>query len=870
MICLRPRFAVQLTLLAGTIAACVGRSVAAPTNEIGRPVLRHYTPGEHMRAASSHRVIQDASGMVFFANGHILLSFDGTRWNHLLVPTDSLGIQQFATAADGTIFMSGGGVLGYLQGQGAGAQFASLAANLPPHAQAIGDLRYAAALGQSVYFSDAEKILVWRDQRFTVIPFASPAEAHGARLHRVDDTIYVTALTHGLGRIVNDRVERVSDDAVLRENQVVAVEAGEQGSLVLLTAERGFFQVGADRRVAPLPTEMNRWLAGKRIFCARRLNDGSRVVGFSAVSGDGGIRFAPDGSYVGPIDMSIGLIVKTVRDFFQDHEGGLWLGMDTGAARLEWPSPVSIFDSVNGLGQGAVHDVLRHEGVLYAATSEGFFRLVPADDAGRPARFERLADVGRLPESFRRSVAAGNTDDPALAARAAAERLPHFARTALGQILRVREETDANGPVLWVCGSNGLARIAGPGAPLLKSVSFATQLSAKHVHEGERLPTKHPVVTFHYAAPRQRPTSPVTYQTRLTGLEDDWSDWSARRERSFANLPSGRYRFEVRARDAEGVSAPTTGIAFVVLAPWWRAPWAITGYAVAAAGLVGGLVQLRTRALRQRATQLEAIVDQRTRQLAERTAELSRQNVELVRLHQLESEEKIAARLAEEKARLEVLRYQLNPHFLFNTLASISSALPSAQSTARTMVERLANFCRLTLHRSDDREWTTLGEEMKLLRVYLEIEQSRWGDLLDVAIACDPTLETERLPHFLLLPLVENALKYGRATSPDRVGLRLAARRGARSGTASRSDAPGPSNTDGTESRSTTDEELILEVSNTGTWIEPTAKKTVSSLGIGLDNLRERLVRYYPRSHQLNVAHTGGWVTVTLRLNQLR
>ena len=167
--------------------------------------------------------------------------------------------------------------------------------------------------------------------------------------------------------------------------------------------------------------------------------------------------------------------------------------------------------------------------------------------------------------------------------------------------------------------------------------------------------------------------------------------------------------------------------------------------------------------------------------------------------------------------------------------------MPVTQSTARTMFDRLAHFCRLTLHRADDREWTTLGAEMQLLRVYLEIEQSRWGDLLDVTITCDPALENERLPYFLLLPLLENALKYGRATSPDRVGIRLATRR----------EKNGA---------------LTLEVSNTGEWIEPSATKTVASLGIGLDNLRERLLRYYPHSHELTLAHADGWVTVTLQL----
>ena len=157
------------------------------------------------------------------------------------------------------------------------------------------------------------------------------------------------------------------------------------------------------------------------------------------------------------------------------------------------------------------------------------------------------------------------------------------------------------------------------------------------------------------------------------------------------------------------------------------------------------------------------------------------------------------------------------------------------------MVERLAEFCRLTLHRPNDRDWTTVGEEVQILRSYLEIEQSRWGALLDVEIDSDPALAGEQLPHFLLLPLVENALKYGRATSPDRVGLRLTAARAA-------------------------DGALVFTVANTGEWIEPATKKTVSTLGIGLENLRERLARHYPRTHHLDFSHANGWVTVILRI----
>ena len=761
--------------------------------------------------------------------------------------------------------------------------------------------------------------------------------------------------TSGLGRLVNDRIEPVADDPVLRENQIILLEPETDGNLGLLTAKRGFFRL-AHGQIAPLATGANRWLAGKQIHRALRLTDGSLVVGFSATSGDGGMRFAPDGRFLSPIDTSIGLLAKTLRGFFRDREGGLWIGMETGSARLEWPSTLSLFDSVNGLGQGAVAAVTRHDGVIYAATGEGLFRLVPADEAGRTAHFERIFnrpvsalashpagllalsfggvltqtqdgfspvarlsseggvllrskrdperiwvgttrelrslhhgpngwnDEGPVPgfaencralseatdgalwvatidhgffrldvagekrnapqverhaggpgvaEPLGADVAAGWAGDAIVTANREAQRLPHLVLATLGTVHQRYEENGPDGAVLWVAGANGLARIeTTPAIP--PSVPFATQLHARTLHDGDRLPPEHGPITFEFLAPRQRPTSAVSYQTRLVGLEREWSEWSIKRTRDFSRLPPGRYRFSVRARDAEGIVTPPAEIGFAVLPPWWATAWAIAGYAAVGLGVIAGVVQTRTRALRRRAEHLEGVVTQRT-------AELAQRNLELIRLHRLELDEKISARLAEEKARLEVLRYQLNPHFLFNTLASISASLPEGRSTARTMVERLADFCRLTLHRSDDRDWTTLGEELELLRAYLEIEQSRWSDLLSITLASDPALDAERIPHFLLLPLVENALKYGRATSQERVGFRLTTRR-------------------------EPDGAMVFEVSNTGEWIEPTGKRSTSSLGIGLENLRERLLRYFPRQHQLTFSHVNGWVTVTLRL----
>jgi hypothetical protein len=867
-------------------------------NELGHPAFRDFPPGRSNIGYLCQAVTQDRTGFIYLANAVILRVYDGSTWRLIKLPTESAGIRKFAVTDAGTIYAGGAGVVGWIRAEGASREFVSLAGQLPPADRNFEDIYDVLAAGNTVYFSTEEKIFVWRDGRFTVVPCRTPTHSRGARLHHVGATVWVSVPGGALCRLANDQLEAVADDPALRENDIVLVEPGARGELVLLTAEHGFFQL-AGGRITPHPTEANRWLAGKHIICAQRLADGSLVVAFSSVSGNGGMRFGADGGYVGPLDQFSGLYVNTIRAFFCDSEGGLWLGTEMGVIRLEWPSAVTVFDAINGLGQGAVADVVRHEGVLYAATTEGVYRLVPADAAGRVAHFDRVLNQpayavlshpggllalgytelfvqtaagfvpvakvppggGTLHQSQRdpdhvwitttsgihsvRFTSQGWRDEGSTPDRAEFPRelsggkgdsgigMAHLIRESAGAVVRMREETRPGGGVRWICGTKGLVRVD-LAHPNPAPGPFTTLLSATGVHAGERLAPGRTTLKFDCLALRHQHANSVSYQTRLTGDEENWSDWSAEHMRTFTNLPAGDYRFEVRARDTDGRLAAPASLGFAIMPPWWLTGWAFLGYAVAIYGLFMGLVRIRTHSLHQRAEHLEAVV-------AARTAELARQNTELVRLNRLELDEKISARLAEEKARLEVLRYQLNPHFLFNTLASISAALGVERSQARAMVERLAEFCRLTLHRTNDGDWTTLGEEMQLLRAYLEIEQSRWGELLDVELACEPAREGERLPHFLLLPLVENALKYGRATSPDRVGLRLAATRAA-------------------------DGALVLEVANTGEWVEPAGKKTVSSLGIGLDNLRERLARHYPRSHKLDIAHAGGWVTVTLRI----
>lgn len=111
-------------------------------------------------------------------------------------------------------------------------------------------------------------------------------------------------------------------------------------------------------------------------------------------------------------------------------------------------------------------------------------------------------------------------------------------------------------------------------------------------------------------------------------------------------------------------------------------------------------------------------------------------------------------------AELSKLRLQLQPHFLFNSLNSISSLAGSKPDQARKMIQQLSDFLRGTL-RKDDQQLTPLKDEFAHLQLYLDIEKVRFGHRLHTEIKCDELVEEMKIPALLLQPIVENAVKFG-------------------------------------------------------------------------------------------------------------
>lgn len=203
--------------------------------------------------------------------------------------------------------------------------------------------------------------------------------------------------------------------------------------------------------------------------------------------------------------------------------------------------------------------------------------------------------------------------------------------------------------------------------------------------------------------------------------------------------------------------------------------------------------------------------------------------VKYYQMLQAESQKLLQVSAMAHQAQLKMLRYQLNPHFLFNTLNAISTLILDRRTDlANTMVSRLSSFLRYSLD-SDPMAKVELDDEINALRLYLDIEQVRFDDRLKIDIDLDEQARHALIPSLLLQPLVENAVKY--AIAPSELGGTIHIKARVFAG------------------------ELLLELSDTGPGMADLADlERRPGHGVGLQNTRERLRSLYGEAQSFRLA----------------
>jgi hypothetical protein len=206
---------------------------------------------------------------------------------------------------------------------------------------------------------------------------------------------------------------------------------------------------------------------------------------------------------------------------------------------------------------------------------------------------------------------------------------------------------------------------------------------------------------------------------------------------------------------------------------------------------------------------------------------------------QEEKQRSVEAYHMAQKAQLQMLRYQLNPHFLFNSLNSIKALVEEDKTSAKEMITDLSDFLRYSLM-DKDIAFRPLQEELNVLKLYLSIEKKRFEEKLQVLYDITEEAKGKQVLSFLLHPIIENAIKYGMKSSelPLKILIRAYLKDGY----------------------------LVIELCNSGKWLDWGEAEGYHGTGTGLENVKNRLKNAYPDRHRFEILKSDTNVCIKIEL----
>lgn len=233
--------------------------------------------------------------------------------------------------------------------------------------------------------------------------------------------------------------------------------------------------------------------------------------------------------------------------------------------------------------------------------------------------------------------------------------------------------------------------------------------------------------------------------------------------------------------------------------------------------------------------------------------------------YQQEHEQKLLAQAQESEAKLAYIRSRLHPHFLFNILNAMDALIDENPAAAKNIINELSDYLRYSF-KEHTSEMITVGEELSVVKSYLSMEKIRFEEQLQYDFNLDDSTSSSVIPVFILLPLVENAIKFGRMTSPQPLQVKITS----------------------TQQNGT----LEFCVENTGHWVIPELCMQCQKQGVcelfpndaehqikcerflqeysrnktGLTSVRKRLETLYPGKNPLTTRTDNGWVRVQIQL----
>jgi len=411
---------------------------------------------------------------------------------------------------------------------------------------------------------------------------------------------------------------------------------------LFVAAGSGIYRIEDKQAILVLPAQSLSFTP----LCFNRSRQDSSIIFCGVLNGLARLRYEPKDPDRLRLKDYIAGVREYIRSIIEPEPGVLWLGtLDAGTIRLSFTDKkisnpiIERFGPKQGLPAGGI-TIPKQAGRLIFATKQGIYKFDAEQKIFSPDSFFANVSLGRNPdEGFVISDEDGNSWTNL------GRETVVFKRQSNGSYLLQQEPMsrfadeaaisiypEKNG-VVWFGTMNNVIRLAPyktSAAPasfsaIIRRVSFANDSTLYHgaataqsdLAEPIRqfIPFRFNALRFDYAAPSYFNPRANEFRTRLEGFDQSWSSWSQETRRNYTNLPAGKYRFRVQARNIYGQESQQAVYAFTIQTPWYATWWAYLYYALLVAGFILGLVRLRTSQLQQRSRALEKTVQDRTAEI---------------------------------------------------------------------------------------------------------------------------------------------------------------------------------------------------------------------------------------------------------------
>ncbi len=367
-------------------------SAQTPTHlETALPYVQNFSPEEYSAHPQNFAVVQDVRGVMYFGNVGGVLEYDGVSWRLIPMPNQSV-VRSLSRDDDGRIYVGAQNEFGYLVLNAAGAtEYVSLVDHLKPAADSsgnagpeFGDVWQIWTTRAGVFFFTYRSLYRWTGNE--IVPIR-PEVGEFNRSFVIRDTVYVEFWPKGgWAKVVGDSLQPLTHLGKGRGARFALPFDATRWLIGKSTTGLSLFD---GRNLQPFKTEAEAFLEERGLFQGSQLPDGSYIFttrkgGVALIDRQGRLRRI--------LSKESGLLGEVANAVYLDREGGVWLALDYGLARVDAMGPLSFLSDRSGLNT-AVNAVVRHQGRLFTACQNGVYLFEPGSFSGTPSKFLPVSEI---------------------------------------------------------------------------------------------------------------------------------------------------------------------------------------------------------------------------------------------------------------------------------------------------------------------------------------------------------------------------------------------------------------------------------------------------------------------------------------------